>query len=59
MLVFCVQRGDVDAVRPAGHIDPAYARAFDEARATGVEVIALGAEVSPTGIELTRRLAVG
>ena len=59
VLVFCVQRGDVDAVRPAGHIDPAYARAFDEARAAGVEVIALGAEVSPAGIALTRRLEAG
>ena len=58
VLVFCVQRGDVDAVRPAGHIDPAYARAFDEARAAGVEVIALGAEVSSAGITLARRLGV-
>jgi sugar fermentation stimulation protein A len=59
VLVFCVQRGDVDVVRPAGHIDPAYERAFREARSAGVEVLALGAEVSPAGIALTRRLGVG
>ena len=59
VLVFCVQRGDVDVVRPAGHIDPAYERAFREARSAGVEVLALGAEVSPAGIALTRRLEVG
>jgi sugar fermentation stimulation protein A len=27
VLVFCVQRGDVDRVRPADHIDPVYGRA--------------------------------
>lgn len=58
VLVFCVQRGDVDCVRPADHIDPVYARTLREALAAGVEVIALGATVSPAGIELERRLAV-
>ena len=58
VLVFCVQRGDVDCVRPADHIDPVYARTLREALAAGVEVIALGARVSPAGIELERRLAV-
>jgi len=58
VLVFCVQRGDVDCVRPADHLDPVYARTLREALAAGVEVIALGARVSPAGIELERRLAV-
>ena len=58
VLVFCVQRGDVDCVRPADHIDPVYGRTLREALAAGVEVIALGATVSPAGIELERRLAV-
>ena len=58
VLVFCVQRGDVDCVRPADHIDPVYGRTLREALAAGVEVIALGARVSPAGIELERRLAV-
>ena len=58
VLVFCVQRGDVECVRPADHIDPVYGRTLREALAAGVEVIALGATVSPAGIELERRLAV-
>ena len=58
VLVFCVQRGDVECVRPADQIDPVYGRTLREALAAGVEVIALGATVSPAGIELERRLAV-
>ena len=58
VLVFCVQRGDVDCVRPADHIDPVYGRTLREALAAGVEVIALGATVTPEGIELERRLVV-
>lgn len=57
-LVFCVQRGDVDEVQPADHIDPAYGQALREALAQGVEVFALGAEVTPEGIVLNRHLAV-
>ena len=55
---FCVQRGDVDRVRPADHIDPAYGRALREALAAGVEVLALGATPTPDGIALTRPVAV-
>ncbi len=58
MLVFCVQREDVREVRPADQIDPVYGRALREAMAAGVEVVALGAAVSPTGIELQRTLPV-
>ncbi len=58
VLVFCVQRSDVTEVRPADHIDPAYGQALREALAAGVEVIALGATVTPEGITLERRLAV-
>ena len=58
VLVFCVQRGDVDAVRPADHIDPDYGRALRAALAAGVEVLALGARMDLRGIELVRRLGV-
>lgn len=58
MLVFCVQRGDVDEVRPADHIDPAYGVALRQALAAGVEVVALGALVSPEVIVLCRDLPV-
>jgi sugar fermentation stimulation protein A len=58
MLCFCVQRGDVQEVRPADRIDPDYGRTLREAVGQGVEVIAYGADVSPRGITLTRKLAV-
>jgi sugar fermentation stimulation protein A len=58
VLVFCVQRTDVDGVRPADHIDPDYGQAFRHALAAGVEVLALGARLDPHGIELVRRLVV-
>ncbi|MDD3354006.1 DNA/RNA nuclease SfsA [Zoogloea sp.] len=58
VLVFCVQRGDVEVVRPADHIDPAYGVALRDALTAGVEVLALGAIPSPGGITLQRVVAV-
>ena len=57
-LVFCVQQGDVTAVRPADAIDPVYGQTLREALAVGVEAYALGAVVSPAEIALDRRLPV-
>lgn len=57
-LVFCVQRGDVAEVRPADAIDPRYGRTLREALSAGVEAYALGAEVTPAEIVLTRLLPV-
>jgi sugar fermentation stimulation protein A len=57
-VVFCVQRGDVRQVRPASHIDPVFAQALRQAASQGVELYALGAAVSQTGIRLERPLAV-
>lgn len=57
-LVYCVQRGDVSEVRPADAIDPAYGRHLRAALAAGVEVYALGAEVTPRRIALVRSLPV-
>lgn len=58
VIFFCVQRGDVDEVRPADAIDPAYGRVLREAVAAGVEALAWGARVTPAGIELVRPLPV-
>lgn len=58
VLCFCVQRADVDEVRPADAIDPVYGRTLREVLAQGVEAIAWRAEVSPEGIELRHRLPV-
>lgn len=57
-LVYCVQRPDVNRVRPAVQIDPQYAAALAEARAAGVEVFALGARISPAEIVLDRVVGV-
>lgn len=57
-LCFCVQRGDVDHMRPADHIDAAYGRALREALEAGVEVLAYQGLVEPTGVALVRALPV-
>ncbi len=57
-LCFCVQRGDVKEVRPADEIDPDYGRALREAVASGVEVLAYRARVSPEEIRLQTRVPV-
>lgn len=57
-LVYCVQHSGIEAVAPARHIDAAYARAFDAALRSGVEVYALGAHLSPEHIVLERTLPV-
>lgn len=56
--VYCVQRGDVDEVRPADGIDHEYGRALREAIAQGVEVLAYRASVTPAGIRLAERIPV-
>jgi len=57
-LCFCVQRADVHSVRPADTIDPVYGRALRHAVESGVEVYALGAAVTPQGVNLERELPV-
>jgi sugar fermentation stimulation protein A len=56
--VYCVQRGDVNEVRPADAIDPEYGRTLREALAAGVEVLAYRARVTPTEIEIEERIPV-
>lgn len=56
--LYCVNLEGVEAVRPAAEIDPHYAAALQAAVAAGVEVLAYGAELSPAGIRLSRRLEV-
>lgn len=56
IMLYLVQRTDCDRVTLAGDIDPTYLRAFDAGRAAGVEVIALGADISPQSIHVARDL---
>ncbi|MBM3395412.1 MAG: DNA/RNA nuclease SfsA [Betaproteobacteria bacterium] len=58
VLVFCVQREDVDEVRPADAIDPVYGATLREALSRGVEAYAWRAAVSPEAIALTTRVPV-
>ena len=58
VLLYCVNLSGIRAVRAAEEIDPLYAASLREARAAGVEMLAYGAELSPQGIALVRRLEV-
>ena len=57
-LVFCVQRGDVERVRPADRIDPVYGERLREAADAGVRVLAYRADVDPAGVRLAKPLNV-
>ncbi|MBC00974.1 MAG: DNA/RNA nuclease SfsA [Rhodobacteraceae bacterium] len=57
-MVYLVQRGDCETLSLARDIDPAYAAAFDAARAAGVEAYALGCSVSPSEIVADRTVAL-
>ena len=56
--LYCVQRGDVEEVRPADGIDHEYGRTLREAIAAGVEVLAYRARVTPEEIRIAKRIAV-
>lgn len=58
VMLFVAQRSDGAAFRIAAEIDPAYADAFREALAAGVEAIAYAAEVTTEGVSLARRLPI-
>jgi sugar fermentation stimulation protein A len=58
LLIFCAQRADVQAIRPADDIDPDYGQTLRRVMAAGVEVIGLGARVHERGIEVDRRVPV-
>ncbi|WP_434985671.1 DNA/RNA nuclease SfsA [Pseudomonas protegens] len=56
--LYCVNLSGIDAVRPAQEIDPGYAAALREARATGVEVLAYGVCLTAEQVCIDRRLEV-
>jgi len=56
--LYCVNLSGVEAVRPAGEIDPVYAAALREAVTAGVEVLAYGVELSPLELRIGARLPV-
>lgn len=58
VLFFCVQRDDVDTVRPADFVDPDYARKLRTAVQCGVEALAYSAQVSVSQVVLCQELPV-
>lgn len=56
VLLFLIQRADAHSFVVSNSHDPAYADAFEEAIAAGVEVIALAVPVSPAGFGIPIRL---
>jgi len=56
VMVYLVQRGDAKEFSLARDIDPAYGDAFDEAAHAGVEAFVYMCELSPEGIEVTRKI---
>ncbi|WP_300519651.1 DNA/RNA nuclease SfsA [Aliiroseovarius sp.] len=58
VVFFLVQRTDCERVTIARDLDPTYARAFDAARAAGVEAIAYDTRITPEGVWLGQRRPV-
>jgi len=56
VMVYVIQRMDIDTFGPAWDIDPDYAEALVKAHDHGVEIIPLIANVSPTVIEINREI---
>jgi sugar fermentation stimulation protein A len=52
VMLYVVQREDCQAFRIARDLDPAYAKAFDKARAAGVEVLCYACRMTLDGIEI-------
>lgn len=58
VMLYVVQRTDVEIFAPATGIDPDYAEALKRAVDAGVEVIAMQAKVTPTQITFVKKLPV-
>jgi sugar fermentation stimulation protein A len=56
VMLYVIQRSDVEIFAPATDIDPDYAEALKLAINAGVEVIAMQAKVTPDRIELVKRI---
>ncbi|MDD9717250.1 DNA/RNA nuclease SfsA [Dinoroseobacter sp. PD6] len=58
VMLYLVQRTDCTRLRLAPDLDPSYARAFDAARATGVEMLCYGTLIDTGGVTLGQALPV-
>ncbi|RUT77650.1 DNA/RNA nuclease SfsA [Ancylomarina longa] len=57
VMVYVIQRSDVDIFGSAADIDPEYAKTLIKALKCGVEIMPMRANVTPEGIELEHKLA--
>ena len=58
VMLFLVQRGDADAFALAADIDPAYAKAFADARGSGVEAHAIACTLTMDGLMQPRAIPI-
>ena len=58
VMVFLIQRSDAKRLALARDVDPAYGNAFDTARASGVEALALRCRMSPEEIVIDRPVPI-
>lgn len=58
VMLYLVQRTDCDRMTLAGDIDPAYARAWQAAKAAGVETMALDCQITPEAVRLGKPIPV-
>jgi len=56
VMLYVIQRMDVDIFAPAKEIDPEYAKTLKKANKKGVEIIPIQAKVTPEKIEFVREL---
>jgi len=49
-MLYLLARNDVERIRIATDIDPAYAAAFDAARSAGVQMLGLATRITPQGV---------
>jgi len=59
VMLYIIQRTDVEVFAPADKIDPMYGKALREAMAAGVEVIPMQTLVTPKEIRLVKKLPLG
>lgn len=58
VMLYLVQRTDCSKLSLARDIDPAYAAAYEAARAKGVETLCFGTDITPQGIHLAAPLEI-
>ena len=58
VMIYFVQRTDVQSFAPAADIDPEYAKAFHKAQEAGVEILVVQAKITPEEISFEKMLPV-